>query len=146
MSRHRLEYICVCDQISKIFCPHPNTPHMVSSISKANIYTKNLLVALGEICARDTLPRKERKSASLPTPMRVSSYTLCVQLSDFEYINKRPLCARQLSQRSGYNSNISRCFVTFSTYCQIYLSIQNLITSQIETYTKEWKESKKHLK
>ena len=135
----------MCDQISKIFCPHPNTPHMVSSISKANIYTKNLLVALGEICARDTLPRKERKSASLPTPMRVSSYTFCVQLSDFEYINKRPLCARQLSLRSGYTSNISRCF------CNIFnllsnLSIQNIITSQIETYTKEWKESKKNLK
>ena len=71
--------------------------------------------------------KKNRKSASLPTPMRVSSYTFCVQLSDFEYINKRPLCARQLSQRSGYNNNISRCFVTFSTYCQIYLSIQNLL-------------------
>lgn len=126
----------MCDQISKIFCPHPNTPHMVSSISKANIYTKNLLVALGEICARDTLPRKERKSASLPTPMRVSSYTLCVQLSDFEYINKRPLCARQLSQRSGYNSNISRCFVTFSTYCQIYLSIQNLLLAKLKLIPK----------
>ena len=114
----------MCDQISKIFCPHPNTPHMVSSISKANIYTKNLLVALGEICARDTLPRKERKSASLPTPMRVSSYTLCVQLSDFEYINKRPLCARQLSQRSGYNNNISRCFCSIfqPTVKSIYLS------------------------
>lgn len=126
----------MCDQISKIFCPHPNTPHMVSSISKANIYTKNLLVALGEICARDTLPRKERKSASLPTPMRVSSYTLCVQLSDFEYINKRPLCARQLSLRSGYTSNISRCFVTFSTYCQIYLSIQNLLLVKLKLIPK----------
>ena len=126
----------MCDQISKIFCPHPNTPHMVSSISKANIYTKNLLVALGEICARDTLPRKERKSASLPTPMRVSSYTLCVQLSDFEYINKRPLCARQLSQRSGYNNNISRCFATFSTYCQIYLSIQNLLLAKLKLIPK----------
>jgi hypothetical protein len=128
--------MCVCDQISKIFCPHPNTPHMVSSISKANIYTKNLLVALGEICVRDTLPRKECKSASLPTPMRVSSYTLCVQLSDLEYINKRPLCTRQLSLRSGYTNNISRCFVTFSTYCQIYLSIQSIIIVKLKLVAK----------